>query len=180
MADARAAFADLLTLARSATLSALPLPAQETPEQIWRGLAFNVGSTRLLSGLGEVQEVIEVPALTRIPGARDWLLGIANVRGRIVPVLDVCAFLGFEKSAPEQEWRVLIVDEDDVLCGLLVEQALGMMQFEASIADSEASAAVGNALDPYLRAAFRQGGRYWRVMDLRMLVYEPAFFDVAA
>ncbi|MCH2097308.1 MAG: chemotaxis protein CheW, partial [Pseudomonadales bacterium] len=81
---------------------------------------------------------------------------------------------------PEQEWRVLIVDEGDVLCGLLVEQALGMMQFEASIADSEASAAVGNALDPYLRAAFRQGGRYWRVMDLRMLVHEPAFFDVAA
>lgn len=180
MADASAAFADLVTLARGATQSALPLPAQELPEETWRGLAFNVGSTRLLSGVGDVDEVIEVPGLTRVPGTNDWLLGIANVRGRIVPVVDVCEFLGFEKSAPEEEWRVLVIDDGDVLCGLLVEQALGMMQFEASDADPEESVAVGNALDPYLRAAYRQSGRHWRVMDLRMLVHEPAFFDVAA
>lgn len=180
MADAGAAFADLVTLAREAAQSALPLPAQEVPEETWRGLAFNVGSTRLLSAVGEVQEVIEVPVLTRVPGTRDWLLGIANVRGRIVPVLDVCAFLGFEKNAPAQEWRVLVVDDGNLLCGLLVEQALGMMQFEASDASGEERIPAGNALDPYLRASFRQGGRYWRVMDLRTLVHEPAFFDVAA
>lgn len=179
MADAAAAFSMLLTLARGATAAALPLPAQDEQSQVWRGLAFNVGSTRLLSGIGEVEEVIDVPTLTRVPGTTDWLLGIANVRGRILPVVDVCAYLGFEKDAPEEDWRVLVVESGDLLVGLLVEQALGMMQFERSDADPDEEIALGNALDPYLRAGYRQGGRHWRVMDLEALVQEPAFLKVS-
>lgn len=180
MTDAAEAFSMLANLARSTTQAALPLPAQEEPAEQWRGLAFNVGSTRLLTVIGEVQEVIEPPPLTRVPGTAGWLLGIANVRGRILPVVDLCAYLGFEKNVPEEEWRVLVVEQGELLVGLLVEQSLGMMQFETGDADPQESVAVGNALDPYLRGAYRQSGRHWRVMDLGALVQEPAFFEVGA
>lgn len=178
MADAAQAFSTLVSLARGATAAALPLPAQEQKAEVWRGLAFNVGSTRLLSSIGEVEEVIEVPALTRVPGTAEWLLGISNVRGRILPVVDLCAYFGFEKGVSEEEWRVLVVERGELLVGLLVEQAFGMMQFESSDADPEQEIALGNALDPYLRAGYRQSGRHWRVMDLGTLVQEPAFFQV--
>jgi twitching motility protein PilI len=178
--DVAEAFAMLVAVARGATESALPLPAQEQPAEQWRGLAFNVGSTRLLSEIGEVQEVIELPELTRVPGTAPWLLGIANVRGRLVPVVDLCGYLGFEKSTREEEWRVLVVEDGELLCGLLVEQAFGMMQFERDDADADEDVAAGNALDPWLRSAFRQSGRHWRVLDIRTLVNEPVFFEVAA
>lgn len=178
MADASEAFSMLVAIARGATAAALPLPAQEQQAEVWRGLAFNVGSTRLLSAIGDVEEVLEVPALTRVPGTADWLLGIANVRGRIVPVVDICAYLGLEKAAPEEEWRMLVVERGELIVGLLVEQAFGMMQFERSDADAAEDIALGNGLDAYLRAAYRQSGRHWRVIDLEALVQEPAFFQV--
>lgn len=180
MGDVAAAFSMLVSVARGATESALPLPAQEQPAELWRGLAFNVGSTRLVSEIGEVQEVIELPPLTRVPGTTDWLLGIANVRGRLVPVVDLCSYLGFEKGTAEEEWRVLVVEDGELTCGLLVEQAFGMMQFESTDADADEDVAAGNALDPWIRSAYRQSGRHWRVLDIRALVNEPAFFEVAA
>ena len=180
MADAAQAFGLLVGIARGATSSALPLPAQESLVEFWRGLAFNIGATRLLSAIGDVVEVIELPHLTRVPGTADWLMGVANVRGRLVPIVDLCTYLSLEKTTPEAEWRVLVIEDGDLVCGLLVEQSFGIMQFEATDRDESPELFLGNRLDPYLAGAFRASGRVWRVMELRTLVREPAFFAVAA
>ena len=56
---------------------------------------------------------------------------------------------------------------------------LRMMQFEATERENEVEA-LDNGLDPYTDGAFRQSGRLWRVLDLRSLVRQPAFYEVAA
>ncbi|MDZ7825394.1 MAG: chemotaxis protein CheW [Gammaproteobacteria bacterium] len=129
MAAAAEAFDILRAQARGATRSALPLPSQERVTRTWRGLAFNVGATRLVSALGEVLEVIAVPTLTRVRVA-SWVSGVANLRGRLLPVIDLCGYLGLEATSPRREWRVLVVQDGDLFCGLMVEQSFGMLQFE--------------------------------------------------
>ena len=43
----------------------------------------------------EAREVLGVPApLTRVPGAKSWILGLANVRGQLLPIIDLRAYLG--------------------------------------------------------------------------------------
>ena len=76
------------------TTSALSLAhASDVPEQVdspglWRGIGFRVGSRRLVSGIDEINELLAVPPLTHVPGTQPWLLGVANVRGNLVPVVD--------------------------------------------------------------------------------------------
>ncbi len=170
----------LRELARSAAAFALPLPARQATVEPWRGLGFNVGGYRLVSELGQVLEVLAPPRVTVIPGVEPWVMGVANVRGRLLPVIDLCAYLGLEKTTQRPEWRALVVEDGDLYCGLLVEQSFGMLQFEPQ----EAEVGDDNTVDPglarFIRSSFRQSAREWRVMDVRALVREPEFFDVGA
>jgi twitching motility protein PilI len=62
--------------------------------QYWTGLGFRLGDRWLVAPREDVREVIALPPLTRVPGARPWLLGLANVRGSLLPVCDVHRLLG--------------------------------------------------------------------------------------
>jgi twitching motility protein PilI len=50
--------------------------------------------------IGEVNEILTLPVLTPVPGTRSWLLGVANVRGNLVPVIDLRDFIEGERSVP--------------------------------------------------------------------------------
>jgi chemotaxis signal transduction protein len=75
---------------------------------------------------------------------------------------------------------VLVVEDGDLFCGLVVEQSFGMLQFELEDHEPGVGEEPASGLTPWLRGLFRQSGRVWRVMDVRALVREPAFFEVAA
>ena len=70
------------------------LPQRETLETTWEGVLFSVGGHPLIAPLGEVKEIINYTAdITPVPGTRSWLLGVANVRGNLLPVVDLQAYL---------------------------------------------------------------------------------------
>ena len=170
----------LRALAQGATRWSVGVPAGHESEVPARGLGFSIGGQRLVSVIGDVLEVLAPPRLTAVPGVRPWVLGVANVRGRLMPVMDLARYLGFEVSAPDGQWRVLVVEDGELYCGLLVEQSFGMLQFEATDAEPVTPVPGRPELTRFLRGGYRQSGRQWRVMDLRSLVREPAFFEVAA
>lgn len=170
----------LRELARAAAVYALPLPARQATVEPWRGLGFNVGGNRLVSELGQVLEVLAPPRLTPIPGVAAWVLGVANVRGRLLPVIDLCAYLGLASTTARSEWRTLVVEDGDLYCGLQVEQSFGMLQFEPQEAEAGVDDTVEPGLARFTRGSYRQSARQWRVMDVRALVREPQFFEVGA
>ena len=59
----------------------------------WDGVVFRLGDYFLTCRIDQVDEIIAFPPYTQIPGAKDWLLGIANVRGNLAPVSDLGWFL---------------------------------------------------------------------------------------
>ena len=52
-----------------------------------------MGKRLFASSIGEINELLVTQPLTHVPGTREWLLGIANVRGNLVPVVDLGRFL---------------------------------------------------------------------------------------
>ena len=158
--------------------NAAPLPHKEEAQAQWQGLGYLVGGTRLVSKLGEVSELMPVPRLTSLPAVKSWLLGIANVRGRLVPVIDLHEYLGVPNTLPPKQWRVLIVEEGDIAAGLVVEQSLGIQHFlEDSFEESDGEDLGG--LAPYVTGAFRHGGRVYHEVQLTAILKDEKFFDVA-
>ena len=93
---------------KSATFAnAASLPLKEQAAAQWQGLGFLVGGVRLVAKLGEVGELLQVPRLTTLPAVKPWVRGIANIRGRLVPIIDLHSFLGLPTTLPASQWRVL-------------------------------------------------------------------------
>ena len=158
--------------------NAAPLPLKESAQPEWQGIGYQIGGTRLVSPMGEVGEVLTVPKITPLPGVKSWILGIANVRGRLVPIVDLHEFLEMTPTRPMSEWRLLIVEAQSLVIGLVVEQSLGIQHFlEGSFEEPSLDGLDG--LRPFIRGAFRHGGRVFFEMELKAILKDERFFEVA-
>lgn len=101
------------------------MPEQIEAVGLWRGIGFRIGARLLVSGISEVNELLTPPALTPVPGTRGWLLGVANVRGNLIPVVDLGWFLFGERTLATDQSRVLLVRQQGGSVGLLVDEVLG-------------------------------------------------------
>ena len=126
------------------------------------------------------REVLGVPSpLTRVPGAKPWLRGLANVRGQLLPVLDLRQFLGSGITPATRNTRVLVVNHREIPAGLMVDEVLGFRRFPESEFTGDVPPTVVRC-ERYLAGAFRRGDEHWPVLSLRTLVESPSFQDAAA
>jgi twitching motility protein PilI len=157
---------------------AAPLPLQADVRPAWTGMGFQIGGLRLVSPMGEIGEIMHVPKVAPLPGVKSWVAGVANVRGRLIAVIDLHEFLGMVPTLPRAQWRVLVVERDGLVAGLQVEQSLGMQHFlQEAFEDTPAD--VPEALAPYVRGAFRHGGRIFYEVELASILRNERFLDVA-
>lgn len=155
-----------------------PLPLKEQKQVEWQGLGFQLGGARLVSPLGDVSEILKIPRVTHLPGVKPWLLGVANIRGRLVPIIDLHRYLDITTSLPRKEWRVFIVEDGDIVAGLLVEQSLGMQHFVEESFEDMAPTGL-DKLQPSLQGAYRHHGRMFYVVSLKSLIGDSRFLEVA-
>ncbi len=81
-----------------------------------------------------VREILELPRITRIPRLSSSLLGVMNVRGRVVPVVDLRVKLGMQQEPPTENSAVVIVERPgsaaDTLIGVLVDSVAEVLTVE--------------------------------------------------
>ena len=79
-------------------------------------LTFALGDEKFAIPVDHVQEVVEFGHVTKVPNAPDYMLGIINLRGRVLPLLDTKLKLGLPATALSQKSRIMVLDlqlEDD-------------------------------------------------------------------
>ena len=155
-----------------------PLDAQ-TSGDVWRGIGFSVGRRRLVTSMADISEVMHCPKLARVPGAKVWLMGVANRRGSLLPVVNLHGFLLGQPAALDRESRILVVEQDEILSGLAVEEVFGVKHFLGEQRQAHATASE-DWLSPYVVGSFDVADETWEVFDVHALIAAPAFMQVAA
>lgn len=87
---------------------------------------LRLGSSRYAVDMPDVAEVLPLPGVTRVPGAPAWLLGVANWRGRMLPVLDLRPLLATPVVPLASSARVLVVARGELVAGLVAEAVPGV------------------------------------------------------
>jgi len=140
----------------------------------WVGLGFRLREHWCVAPREDVREIIPLPELTRTPGAKPWLLGVANVRGNILAVADLAQFLGLPSRAAHSTTRVLIFNSSTLPVGLVVDEVAGYRQF--SVADQRHQwVAEAGSLSPFLLGAFEREAQPWLAFSLHKLTQNPEF-----
>jgi twitching motility protein PilI len=164
---------------RSRTVAATAAPDAAAGRE-WVGVACRMGGETFLIAREETREVLGYPAvITRIPGAKNWVKGLANVRGSLLPMLDLRQFLGSAATNPGRNTRVVVVNHREIPAGLIVDEVLGFRRFAETEFAAEAPPTVIRC-DVYLAGAFRRGGEVWPVLSLKSLVESQSFLQAAS
>jgi twitching motility protein PilI len=146
----------------------------------WVGVAFRLGTENFLAAREDTREVLSYPnMLARVPGANPWIRGLSNVRGQLLPIIDMRAFLGGGTTPLSRSARVIVANHRDVPAGLMVDEVLGFRRFN----DNEFVPDVPPTLlrcERYIAGAFRRGGEVWPVFALRNLLESGEFLQAAA
>jgi len=177
MALAGQPFELLYALENRLRAARLDIAAGQT--QSWTGLGFRLGEHWLVAPREDVREVITLPKVTRVPGGKPWLLGVANVRGNLLPVTDLGQMLGHAKQAEHRDQRVLVFNSERIPAGVLVDEVAGYRQFAPSDQRHELARGTGE-LEPYLLGGFAREGRNWLVLSLHKLTASQAFTAAGA
>ena len=168
----------LVDIANRAKAQAVGLPGRQEVKPFWTGIGFSLLGHRFVSSMDEVVELLEVPQYTFIPGAQPWVRGVANVRGRLLPLFDLAAFFGGHLSGARQRRRVLVIEYDKIYAGLIVDELHGMQH----LALEYARRAPGDLFEPFapmVNGQFEQQER-WLVFDMQALINDFQFMDAAA
>jgi twitching motility protein PilI len=164
---------------RSRAVTAGSVPETSAGRE-WVGVAFRMGGETFLAAREETREVLGYPAaVTRIPGAKNWVKGLANVRGQLLPMLDLRQFLGSGATTSGRNTRVIVVNHREIPAGLMVDEVLGFRRFAEAEFNAEAPPTVLRC-DSYLAGAFRRGGEVWPVLSLKSLVESQSFLQAAS
>ena len=146
----------------------------------WVGVAFRLGAETFLVAREETREIMALPSfLTRVPGARPWIRGLANVRGQLLPIIDLRQYLGSGATSAGRNVRVLVVNHRDIPAGLLVDEVLGFRRCTDPEFQPEPPPTLVRC-ERYLAGAFRRSHESWPVLSLKLLVESPSFLQAAS
>jgi twitching motility protein PilI len=139
-----------------------------------------MGQEQFVANRNQVREVLMLPeAMTRVPGAKRWVLGIANLRGHLLPLIDVKMMFGSGRTSLRRITRVISVNHREIPAGLVVDEVLGFRRF----VDSELTMTwpqTAIRCDRFLSGAYRRGQDVWPILGLYDLIESNTFLQAAA
>jgi twitching motility protein PilI len=173
-----AAFAKLADYERLSLAHVPGLPEQADEPGHWRGVGFGLGKRRLVTSFDEVVEIMSLPQITHVPGTQPWMLGVANVRGTLLPVVDLKQFLEGERTVIHEAQRVLVVRQTGGNVAVLIDALFGQRSFndaQMTIVDDEEG-----RYGYFIKQVYRVGDNDWGVFSMSMLTRTPEFRQAAA
>ena len=141
-------------------------------------LALRLASWNLLFSMDDVAEIIPVPRITRVPGVKRWLLGIANLRGKVISVSDLRDFLTGRPTAQLPGSQIVVVRIGEWDYALLVDEVVGMRHFGPQHRLPTMDT-VDENLRPYVTEAFLHENQHWLVFNTSALLADPRFANAA-
>ena len=86
-------------------------------------VGFRIGDETYGVRISAVREIVRVPAITAVPNAPDYIEGVINLRGKIIPVMDLRKRFGIKDVEPNKKNRILVVELENKVLGLIVNSA---------------------------------------------------------
>jgi purine-binding chemotaxis protein CheW len=148
---------------------------REVRQDLERYVAFRVGVEHYGLSIGQIAEISKVFAVTPVPRTADFVMGIGNVRGVVIPVVDLAQRLRLDHPAPSgRDARTLIVRHEGELYGMVVDEVLGVVTIAPEELE-EAPGAIAGARGEYIRALTRYRGQILIVLELHTVLAAASF-----
>jgi len=136
-------------------------------------VGFRIGEETFGVRIGSVREIVRVPEITTVPNAQETIEGVINLRGKIIPVVDLRKRFGQEVTADKKN-RILVVELENKLVGLIVNSASEVLKIPPSEIESPGSV-FADGESSYVTGVGKLKGRLIILLDISKLLHRPEF-----
>lgn len=164
----------LLEYEKRSVSHALGSAEEETELGDWSGIGFKIGDTHLISQVDEVNEVVILPELVKIPGIDQWVLGLVNIRSNLIPAIDLRAYLTGESAKLTKHSRMLVINQPGGQAGLVVDEVFGQRHFSQSQWE-DVEGDDDSRIYSYCDKFFNHDEVVWNVFAMEQLVQDTKF-----
>ncbi len=132
-------------------------------------VAFKLGREEYGVSILQVQEIKRMTDITRVPHTPDYIRGVMNLRGSVLPVLDLKKRLGLQSNEFTDDTRIVITKIADLSVGLIVDAVSEVMSIEQSSIENAQSVVSGVAAN-YLDGVGKLDNRLLILLNLEAII----------
>jgi purine-binding chemotaxis protein CheW len=137
-------------------------------------VGFRIGNETYGVRIASVREIVRVPEITSVPSAPDLIEGVINLRGKIIPVMDLRKRFGQTEIVSDKKNRILVVELENKLIGLIVNAASEVLKIPPSDVDSPGSV-FAEGESSYVTGVGKLKGRLIILLDIAKLLQRPEY-----
>ncbi len=153
-------------------------PKVEEEHVRWVGTSLNIAGQPLLIECGEIEEIVETPDVTSIPGTKPWVLGVAAFKGGLLPIFSGDVFFRKRPYSGRMRDYCMVINRAGMHFGLTLSGVQRDLQFnpEARTADPD----IDPDFAPFAVGGFEYEGKFMPVLDIDKLVADEDLANASA
>ncbi len=134
-------------------------------------VVFELADEEYAVDITQSKQIIKVPKITPVPNTPAYVRGVINLRGQIVPVVDLRKRFGINSGTGEKE-RIITIEYEDMLIGLLVDDIKEVLWYDTE-KELESAPEIDTAVrQDYIKGVIKKGKRLIVLIDLEKLLFE--------
>lgn len=151
---------------------------QDVQGDISQFLTFCLNRESFAIDVGQVREILDLTDITRVPQTPDYMLGVINLRGHVVPVIDLRLRFGLEAAERTRDTCIIVmeiqIDSEQVVVGAMVDAVEEVLDMAA--ADIEAAPRLGAQINvDFIRGVGKRAEQFVMILDIdRLFAVEEA------
>ncbi len=152
--------------------------AEAVKDPVLRWVTFRLDNETYGINVMQVQEVLRVTEIAPVPGAPNYVLGIINLRGNVVTVIDARSRFNLPFREPDDASRIVIIEAEKQVVGILVDSVAEVVDLRAS--EVETAPNVGNEeTSRYILGVSSRGDTLFILVDLNKLLSDEEWSEVS-
>ena len=149
-------------------MSTLQEETRETKGEVLQLASFRLGGEEYAIDISAVQEINRMTEVTKVPNSPPYIEGVLNLRGRIIPAVNLRKKFGLPEREYDRHTRIMVVDVEGTMVGLIVDAVSEVLRISPETIEPapEMSAGVNSK---YIRGVGKVNGRLVILLDLERL-----------
>lgn len=143
----------------------------------WSGVGFKLDEVNYVLTIDKIIEVLILTETTKIPGIAQWVLGLGNIRGNLIPIIDLKYFLFNKPTKITGHTRMVVIQQVGGQVGLVVDEVFGQKHFTKQQLNKKNKSSENLK---YTNISYTDENVIWNVLDQERLINDPSFQNAAA
>ncbi len=140
-------------------------------------VTFKLGSEEFGVDILKVQEINKMMSITKIPNAPNFIEGVINLRGKIIPIVDLRKRLGFKNQEYDKSTRIIVVELDGLVLGFIVDSVSEVLRIPENTIEPPPSMVAGIESE-YIEGVGKLDDRLLILLELKKIFSSPEKKDI--